>query len=168
MTKRLALLLFAATVSLGNAQEKSSAGDETAAMHKKMGDFAANIKVHAEVRPGRAKANPVLRKTPIFRWTNPERKTDVGNIFLWTIDGRPHATLGIWPEGSNCGYEMQSFAPKPFLVEFANGEQWRQRTGALEFRELKDEKAPGKSPTRRLIEMRKICLLYTSPSPRDS
>ena len=157
MTKRLALLIFAAATRVTHAQEsKSSPVGETALMHKEMGDFATNIKVHADVSPASAKARPVLQKTPIFRWTNPERKTDVGNVFLWTIDGRPHATLGIWPEGSKYGYEMQSFAPKPFLVEFANGEKWKQRTGALEFRKLADEKKPGKSATRRLIEMRKI------------
>lgn len=130
--------------------------EDNSAIHEKMADFAARIEVHATLSRKKIDAKPKLVAKPIFRWTNPERNTDVGNIFIWTVHGRPHATLGIWPEGDKYGYEMQSFASQPFLVRFANGEEWRQRTGALRFHFLKTDNPPNRSATRRLLEMRQI------------
>ena len=150
----LGMVLVLAAVSRTNAQTAQGVADEqSSALHKKMAEFASKITVHS---PRKVQPKPTLVDTPIFRWTNPERKTDVGNIFLWTIDGRPHATLGIWPEGAAMGYEMQSLSPTPFLVEFPNGEEWKQRTGALEFNELETKKPPSKSERLRSLEMKQL------------
>ena len=146
--------LTLATASWTYSQAVQEVADtESSALHKKMSEFAAKITVHS---PGKNESKPALVDAPIFRWTNPERKTDVGNIFLWTIDGRPHVTLGVWPEDNTLGYEMQSLSPTPFLVEFPNGEEWKQNTGALKFAELMTKKPPSKSEKLRSLEMRHI------------
>lgn len=159
-TSTRALLLAVCSLGIvGSSSAQALRGkvkDDNSAMHQKMAEFAAELKVHQGLTHAAGEAKPTLVAKPIFRWTNPERKTDVGNIFLWTINGRPHATLGIWPEGETYGYEMQSLAPEPFSVEFPNNAEWKQRAGALEFRKLENQKPPGNLVARRTFAMRHI------------
>jgi|GEM_PF-4073778 len=125
--------------------------DGNAVVHKKMTGFAKKVKVYATESPAKGETKAKLISKPVFRWTNPERKTDVGNIFLWTVNGRPHATLGIWPENGQYGYEMQSLSKRPFLVEFSNGETWKQNAGGVEF-------TPLERKARRADQRRAACL----------
>ena len=83
--RRLLLLLICvfALAGLCHAQATVAADDDgVAAIHKKMADFAKSVKVFSKESQAKGEAKTKLVSKPIFRWTNPARKTDVGNIFL--------------------------------------------------------------------------------------
>lgn len=50
-----------------------------------------------------ATSNEKLRLVdhPVLSWTNPERNTSAGALFLWTLQSRPKAAMCIYPTGPN-------------------------------------------------------------------
>lgn len=98
-----------------------------------------------------------LRSTPLFSWANPERQAIGGEMFLWTIQGRPLATIGIWTyDDIKDSYEMQSLSTDPLKALRPQGESWQPRIGGLAFKKLEDVAIPDSSPTRRQTQMRNM------------
>lgn len=55
-----------------------------------------------------------LVEQPILNWSNPERRTPAGALFLWTLDGRPQVAMGIYPVADmTLDHEFQSLSPYP-------------------------------------------------------
>ena len=131
-----------------------NSGDvDVSQLHKLMDDFAKTVTVTTNTTENKAAK---FRDKPIFRWENPERKSVAGNLFLWTVNGRPQASMGIWcARGLGSKFEMQSFSESNFNVKFSN-ETWTPTEPGLKFAELNGAEAPGKSHARRLFQMRKI------------
>lgn len=126
---------------------------DTPQLHKGMQKFAEQIRVYGDQAK---KRKAKLHNKPIFRWSNPERKAVAGNLFLWTIDGRPQASMGVWCDrGDVAKFEMQSFGESQFKIDLP-GESWIPPVAGLKFARLTKADPPAGTKTRRTFQMRTI------------
>jgi hypothetical protein len=123
--------------------------------HERFRALAESYTVYVDAK-GHTEA--VLRKEPIFRWTNPERRAIGGALYLWTHEGRPHATIGVWTYGdTQDSHELQSLSAQPFIAKSAQQHpDWNPRTAGLEFAPLIGAAPPADSEARRLVQMRSV------------
>ncbi|HVX12907.1 MAG TPA: hypothetical protein VHC22_17120 [Pirellulales bacterium] len=95
---------------------------------------------------------------PVLRWSNPQRATADGGLFLWSDKNRPAAVLCIYKSGEDqVDHEWQSLSTAPFRATYRGATAWQPRTAGVEFRRL-----PGKSelaaatPVRRLAQLHRL------------
>lgn len=96
---------------------------------------------------------------PIFSWANPLRRADAGVIHLWTLHGRPIATMGIWTTsetGSTNGYEFQSLAEDLLVARSDRLDSWTPKRPGAKFERVLDDQEPSVDPRRRLSQMKAI------------
>lgn len=152
----LVLLMLCMSASSLHAQTDGSAEEDNQAYRKKLQKFADSYTVYAT--PDQDRAVKRLEK-PIFRWGNPIRQANGGACFLWTHQGRPHATLGIWNltnESDQIGYEVQSLAPEPFVATSTRVGTWAPQSSGADYVQIDKVDSPAQSKTRRLLQMRQI------------
>ncbi len=136
------------------AQEKKSAEQIEAAKRKDLDKIAESVEfLFADGQTGS------LVKSPIFSWSNPERQSDGGLLYMWTKSGRPVATLGIWRVNEptkKSGYEYQSLTPELFEAKSSKLGNWSPEAGGVEFGRLTEVAAPLADNRRRQNQMRQI------------
>lgn len=94
---------------------------------------------------------------PVLNWSNPERRTDAGAMFLWTDAGRPKAAMCIYPRGpAHFEYEFQSLAANRISADGGGGPVWEPNAPGMTFRPLKSEVSPGSSKTVRTRQFRAL------------
>ncbi|MDX1930340.1 MAG: hypothetical protein SFV81_27695 [Pirellulaceae bacterium] len=147
MTLQLSTNLWSQTESAKPEKED----EVVVARHKRMLDLAKGY-AFSEVSGGK---EVKLRETPLFSWTNPEVQSIGGELYLWTVDGRPFATIGIWTyDDIKDSHELQSLSTQIFRAENPYWTNWAPRAAGLQFKKLEDAPAPDASPVRRQTQMR--------------
>ena len=64
--------------------------------------------------PNAAETVKLIEK-PLFYWATPERQAIGGELYLWTMQGRPFASIGMWTYNDiRDSHELQSFAEIAF------------------------------------------------------
>ncbi|TWU15089.1 hypothetical protein [Allorhodopirellula heiligendammensis] len=105
-----------------------------------------------------------LLDRPVSNWSNPERKTPAGALFVWTLNGRPEMVMSTYPTDAvgNFEHEFQSLSVNE-LVGTLNGRLiWEPRGDAIQWQQVSDKIPVGKTPSMRLVQMRRIAGLYTA------
>lgn len=110
-----------------------------------------------DVRVGSSPAKTELRAEPLLRWSNPTAGSVYGEVFVWSLDGRPAVLASIYRwyhPYHDATVEFASLFDGP--VEASEGEtsHWKTPTAGATFAEL--PKAPRPAATRglRLVQMR--------------
>jgi hypothetical protein len=159
MTRRFSVLLLALSmVSVGWSQtDKTDSADKadtvTAARHSRMLDLARGY-AFSQVPDGK---EVKLRERPLFSWANPEVQAVGGELYLWTIEGSPCATIGIWTyDDVKDSHELQSLSSQVFKAENPYWTNWQPQAAGIEFKKLENAPAPDASPVRRQTQMRNI------------
>jgi len=99
----------------------------------------------------------VLRETPLFSWSTPERNAIGGELFLWTQKGRPLATIGIWTyDDIKDSRELQSLSADPLKATSMTKLWWQPSVGGLVFKKLDGDMISDSSPVRRQAQMRNL------------
>lgn len=120
---------------------------------QRMRKFAASHKVVVVGSNEVAK----LHETPIFSWANPQRRAIGGALYMWTLRGRPIATIGLWTYADiKDSYEYQSLHEGALNVSCDSARNWNPTTPGISFRPIPNCVAPGRDKSVRLIQMRKI------------
>lgn len=113
--------------------------------------------------PDKPDSKPILLDNPIFSWTNPRRTSEGGALFLWTLSGRPVATMGIWKmSDSPNGYELQSLSTTPVTAESDRLSSWAAKAPGIVFANIEGEEEPNINPRLRLAQMRSIAQKHFS------
>ena len=113
--------------------------------------------------PDKHDSKPILLDNPIFSWTNPRRTSEGGSLFLWTLSGRPLATMGIWKmSDSPNGYELQSLSTTPLTAESDRLSSWATKAPGVVFANIEGEDEANINPRLRLAQMRSIALKHFS------
>ena len=137
MNRAIVLLVFAsaasqaAVVALRAEADTTVAAEDSleAARHKRFRTLAESYTVFVNTK---AEAEAKLRDEPIFRWSNPERRAIAGALYLWTHEGRPHATIGVWTyRDTKDSHELQSLATGPFVSRNEKQPAWSSRRWTL-------------------------------------
>jgi hypothetical protein len=139
------------------ANKVPAAEDEVSEEDRRYARFRALAASHAVFVDTQGQTEARLQKEPIFHWTNPERRAIAGALYLWTHQGRPHATIGVWTyRDTRDSYELQSLSAEPFVARGGQYPDWRPRAAGLQFARLESEAAPADSEARRLVQMRSL------------
>ena len=149
----LVFSLVLSLVSVGWSQTGTEEGKDkvTDTRHKRMLDLARGY-AFSEVSGGK---EVKLRETPLFSWANPEVQAVGGELYLWTVEGRPYATIGIWTyDDVKDSHELQSLSSNVFKAENLYWAKWQPIAAGLEFKKLENAPAPDDSPVRRQTQMR--------------
>lgn len=173
MTRKILLLFVLFSFGLGSvcgaqgieiSVESDGEADAKAvekARHKRMRAFAEQFEVFVD---STSKRKARLVEQPIFRWSNPERDAIGGALFLWTHEGRPHATIGIWTYDDTArtdSYEVQSMSERSFRTKNPV-RPWSPTSPGINFEELTNVSPPVKSTKLRLSQMRTLAKKHFS------
>jgi hypothetical protein len=144
------LTLFACLAGVVAAQDDTPV-DATEKRHRRMLELAQSYKLTI------AGESVSLRDKPLFRWSTPERQAIGGEMYVWTYQGRPVATIGIWTyDDVKDSHEVQSLATEPLVAVSPLFPDWRPSATSLRFQELKGVPPPSNSPVRRQTQMRSL------------
>ncbi len=104
-----------------------------------------------------------LVKRPILNWSNPERLTNAGAIFLWTDAGRPQVAMCIYPNESTFDHEFQSLSTDLLRAEFDGKVAWHPAEPGLQHEkvDISAEVSPT-SPVLRLRQMKFIARQFSA------
>ena len=101
-------------------------------------------------------------KQPALSWSNPERQTPAGAMFLWTLRGRPHAAICFYPNVSLIDIECQSLSDGPLIAEVDDQMVWQPESAGVHFSPLESAPVPARSLFLRLRQMRNISREFTA------
>jgi len=147
------LAAMSGQAEVGDAGAADRDGSEAAAHYARFRELAES---HVVFVDSRGNTRAVLRDKDIFRWTNPLRGSIAGAVYLWTHQGRPHATIGVWRNRTATmdSYELQSLSTGPLVTRATGYPDWNPRVAGLEFAPLPAAPPPADSAVRRLAQMR--------------
>jgi hypothetical protein len=100
-----------------------------------------------------------LRPDSLLRWSNPTVGAVFGEVFIWTVEGRPAALGSVYhrydrPWGWNL--ELVSMSVSPLRATENNTTLWEAATPGIEFRPAPESSPPSQRSSTRLSQMRKF------------
>lgn len=106
-----------------------------------------------------------LIKKPIFSWDTPNGTTLGGAMHLWTLKGRPVATISLWTHKDiRDSFEYQSLHEGALAVRSELGLDWNPKTPGIRFLPLADSDPPSNDKAMRLLQMQQIAKDRFSPT----
>ncbi len=100
-----------------------------------------------------------LEPKSVLRWTNPGTQRVYGDVFLWTLDGRPEVVMSlfkVWEPPRGLHAEMHSLSPGEVTAERNDAVFWRPPQSGIVYKDVPDSAAPADSAVRRLQQMRNL------------
>jgi hypothetical protein len=98
-----------------------------------------------------------LIEDPIYSWDTPEGRSIGGALHLWTLNGRPVATIGLRAfKDIKDSHEYQSLHEGAVNVSSNSGESWNSKTPGISFQPLPNSDPPGEGKSLRLMQMQAI------------
>lgn len=147
------LLLFMVLSSVcGTAAGQDAAPPVAASEDDVFADAASTYSLAAADAPD----TPIrLIPKPLLTWSNPERATPSGAVFLYTQQGRPQAALCVYPSQGSLDHEFQSLSASPLLAHRDGALVWSPLQPGLEMKALEGA-PPSERRLSRLTEMRSL------------
>ncbi|MDZ4689620.1 MAG: hypothetical protein SH850_31470 [Planctomycetaceae bacterium] len=96
-----------------------------------------------------------LESRPVLNWSNPERGTRDGALFLWTDEGRPQMVACAYEFGGSLKQEFHSLSADPILAE-RDGNAVHRFGPGVEWKDLPDAPKAVAQRGLRLTQMRRI------------
>ena len=99
-----------------------------------------------------------LHKKPLLRWSNPVSGEIYGDVFIWTLDGRPELIGSIYKwfkPYTHMGTELQSLSESSLEMRRDGQLIWKPKPG-VEMKRLHDAPAPNANPKTVMRQMRLI------------
>lgn len=110
-----------------------------------------------------------LLSKPLLNWSNPERKTGAGAVFLWTHDGQPAAVMCIYPPSeTTLDHEFQSLSTTPIQAASNDRIVWKPAEAGIEYKSLSEVRPPGKARAFRLTQMRALARTFFARIVEDA
>ena len=101
-----------------------------------------------------------LRDDPALKWTNPQRRTDDGAVFVWTDRGRPEVAASFYrykSEGRTLvDHEFVSLSASPLGARRDGEKVWDVAAGHVRPRPISDAPRPSATAAERLRQMRAL------------
>ncbi|MBI1246237.1 hypothetical protein GC197_00145 [bacterium] len=99
---------------------------------------------------------------PLLNWSNPERRTPAGAVYIWTLHGRPEVAMSLYPNYSKVDHEFQSLSRYPFNAKIEGREVWNPKGPGIEMKTLETDTKPAESKVARLRQMRALAREFTA------
>jgi hypothetical protein len=148
------LALGSALVGWGWAQDEPS---KSGAGTKHWKDAASTYRISLDSSPPTALS---LREDPALKWTNPQRRTDDGAVFVWTDRGRPEVAASFYRYKSDDksieDHEFVSLSASPLSARRDGDLIWSVAEGNVRPTPIPDAPKPAATPVERLRQMRAL------------
>jgi hypothetical protein len=107
----------------------------------------------------------LLRTESLLRWSNPTVGTIFGEVFMWTVEGRPVAIGSIYhrydrPWGWNL--ELVSTSVSPLRATEDQATLWHAESAGVALRPFPNAPPPSPKPATRLGQMRKLAERFST------
>ena len=158
------LAIVAAGLLVPSAPAQEKAGPQEAPVNKEQIEAALKLTTESAekykfILENETKEEPKLVGEPILRWSNPAAGEIHGNVFLWTVNGRPAVVGSLFKWFSphtHMSHEFHSLAETPLKGLYDDVEVWAPREAGLRFEALPEAPKPAVSVAQRLLQMRRF------------
>lgn len=106
---------------------------------------------------GQAAERAELMPEPVLRWSNPTVGEIHGNVFLWTVGGRPAVVSSIFKWFSphtHMSHEFHSLSEQPVRGKYEGAEKWVSEKPGVRFVAWPEAPQPAAGKAQRLSQMR--------------
>ncbi len=100
-----------------------------------------------------------LHPKSVLRWTNPGVGRIYGDVYLWTLDGRPEAVISFynaWEPAWGFAAEMHSLSLTGLSAERNGALRWQPTKAGIALNSVSDAPRPAETAPRRLQQMRTL------------
>ncbi|QDV47778.1 hypothetical protein Enr13x_76900 [Stieleria neptunia] len=127
-------------------------------------DRFAELAERISIAPAGRSQNPFTRHhQPALSWSNPERQTPAGAMFLWTASGRPQVALCLYPDGEQViDLEFQSLSEQALTADSDNQLLWQPAEPGVRWQPIEKAPRPARSAFLRLRQMRVLAREFSS------
>jgi hypothetical protein len=159
--KSLAVLLLTLAAGADDA-----AKDPGAQERRRQADVAVLAPAKArmlQVSSGDAKA--VLHEAPLLRWSNPTAGSVYGEVFLWTLDGRPAALASVYRwyhPYTDATVEFASIGVRPIAALDGNLSVWESQSPGVTLKPLDGAGPPAATAPARLVQMKSLAREFSA------
>ncbi|HVX12348.1 MAG TPA: hypothetical protein VHC22_14290 [Pirellulales bacterium] len=118
-----------------------------------------------EVARGTEAVDLKLDPKPILRWTNPATGRMHGEIYVWTMNGRPECIMSlykVWEPAWGFAGELQSLSAAKLVAKRSQSMAWKCDEPGVTFRDVPEAPAVAETPARRLRQMRDVADDFTA------
>lgn len=106
--------------------------------------------------------NLELVDQPLLNWSNPERRTPAGAVYIWTLYGRPEVAMSLYPNNAVIDQEFQSLSLHSLQARVEGLSVWNPKEPGVEMKSLKSDAPPVSSKPARLRQMRNLAREFTA------
>lgn len=112
---------------------------------------------------GEQKAPSKLLAKPLLNWSNPERNTGAGAVYLWTRDGQPAAAMCVYPSSeTTLDHEFVSLSATTVQAATNGRVAWKPAEAGIEYQSFSEARPPGKTRPLRLTQMRGLARTFAA------
>ena len=152
---------FSGAGALG--QESDAASDsESSGMKASFQKVVDGIEIERQV-VGQSSFQRVPQ--PLLSWSNPQRQTFAGAMYLWTDHRRPAAAACVYPNpklDSTLDVEFHSLSSEPLSATSDGSVVWQPSTAGIEWMSGAKLVTPAKTRVARLRQMRQLAREFSS------
>jgi hypothetical protein len=106
-----------------------------------------------------------LVSEPLLRWSNPIRGSLCGEVYIWTLKGRPEVVgsfLEWFQPIESREIELHSLSIGPLVAERPDHLDWTAPRAGVELKPIPGVPAPAETPAQRLRQMRELAKDFTA------
>ena len=156
------ILLGSASSSIAQqtAQQKQPAHQKPEVIRDRFAKLASRMSI---APAGRSKDAFTRHPQPALSWSNPERQTPAGAMYLWTAAGRPQAALCLYPNGEQViDLEFQSLSEQALTADSNDQLLWQPAEPGVHWKPIETAPRPARSAFLRLRQMRVLAREFSS------
>jgi hypothetical protein len=155
MTTRLARsFTLAILATFGAAGDRNCRAEDPAPARVWLAERLKEFQEYRFEREGAVPAPLTMAPQSVLNWSNPERGTEQGALFVWTHEGRPQMIACAF-EWKSLKHEFHSLCDDAIAAS-RRGEPIHRFGPGIEWLELPDAPAPARSRPLRLTQMRRL------------
>jgi len=147
-------VLLSTAAGLSLAQDAPAEATKASAAKEWLAERTAEFESYRFELEGPKPKTLTMETRSLLNWSNAERGTAVGAVFLWTYEGRPEMIACAFGRGKSLRHEFHSLSTQPIMAELAGTRVHRFKPG-IEWHELADAPEPAASRALRLAQMRR-------------
>lgn len=104
-----------------------------------------------------------LLSKPLLNWSNPERNTGAGAVYLWTHEGQPAAVMCVYPSSeTTLDHEFESLSATTLQASLSDRVVWKPAEAGIEYKSFSEVRPPGKVRPLRLTQMRGLARTFSA------
>ncbi len=156
----LALFLMPRAMSQERGAPETESGVDQAEWKQEF--FAAATQIQIQGGETGSESFELLTK-PVLNWTNPERRTAAGALYLFTLHARPQVALCLYPISENkYDIELQSLSLHSLTAQVNGQTIWEPQEPGMVFVPLPATTAIAKTLPGRLLQMRNLAKEFSA------